>query len=66
MIAEDDPLVEIQTDKTTVEIPSPYAGTVLAIHVEEGDIAPVGAVLVEIGTPGEASAADGCPRSGAT
>ena len=27
-IAEDDPLVEIQTDKTTVEIPSPAAGTV--------------------------------------
>ena len=29
-IAEDDPLVEIQTDKTTVEIPSPAAGTVTA------------------------------------
>ena len=27
-LAEDDPLVEIQTDKTTVEIPSPAAGTV--------------------------------------
>ena len=53
-IGEDDPLVEIQTDKTTVEIPSPYAGTVLAIHVGEGEIAPVGTVLVEIGQPDEA------------
>jgi pyruvate/2-oxoglutarate dehydrogenase complex dihydrolipoamide acyltransferase (E2) component len=52
-IAEDDPLVEIQTDKATVEIPSPYAGTVLRILVAEGDVAPVGAVLVVIGAPGE-------------
>lgn len=52
-IAEDDPLVEIQTDKATVEIPSPYAGTVLKILVAEGEIAPVGAELVVIGEPGE-------------
>lgn len=52
-VAEDDPLVEIQTDKATVEIPSPYAGTVLRIFVAEGEIAPVGAVLVVIGEPGE-------------
>ena len=45
-IAEDDPLVEIQTDKATVEIPSPYAGTVLRILVAEGEVAPVGAALV--------------------
>jgi pyruvate dehydrogenase E2 component (dihydrolipoamide acetyltransferase) len=52
-IAEDDPLVEIQTDKATVEIPSPYAGTVLQILFAEGEIAPVGADLVVIGAPGE-------------
>lgn len=52
-IAEDDPLVEIQTDKATVEIPSPYAGTVLKIVVPEGELAPVGAVLVVIGQAGE-------------
>ena len=52
-IADDDPLVEIQTDKATVEIPSPYAGTVLALVVPEGEMAPVGAVLVVIGEPGE-------------
>jgi pyruvate dehydrogenase E2 component (dihydrolipoamide acetyltransferase) len=48
-IAEDAPLVEIQTDKTTVEIPSPAAGVVARILVAEGDIVPVGTVLVVIG-----------------
>ena len=59
-IAEDDPLVEIATDKTTVEIPSPAAGTVAKIFVGEGEIVPVGTVLVVIGgdqrpEPGTAS-----------
>ena len=48
-IEEDTPLVEIQTDKTTVEIPSPAAGTVARILVAEGDVVPVGTVLVVIG-----------------
>jgi pyruvate dehydrogenase E2 component (dihydrolipoamide acetyltransferase) len=48
-IAEDDPLVEIQTDKTTVEIPSPAGGKVAQILVEEGQVVPVGTVLVVIG-----------------
>jgi pyruvate dehydrogenase E2 component (dihydrolipoamide acetyltransferase) len=52
-IDEDQPLVEVQTDKTTVEIPSPRAGTVLKILVGEGDVAPVGAVIVVIGEAGE-------------
>ncbi len=58
-IAEDDPLVEIQTDKATVEIPSPYAGTVLRILVPEGEIAPVGTELVLIGEPGEETPSSG-------
>ena len=51
-VAEDDPLVEIQTDKTTVEIPSPAAGVVSRILVQEGDVVPVGTVLVVIGADG--------------
>ena len=51
-LAEDDPLVEIQTDKTTVEIPSPAAGTVARILVAEGEVVPVGTVLVVIGGDG--------------
>jgi pyruvate/2-oxoglutarate dehydrogenase complex dihydrolipoamide acyltransferase (E2) component len=58
-IAEDDPLVEIQTDKTTVEIPSPAAGTVTSILVAEGAVVPVGTVLVVIGGDGVATAAGG-------
>ena len=49
-IAEDDPLVEIQTDKATVEIPSPAAGVVSRILVAEGEVVPVGTVLVAIGS----------------
>ena len=56
-IAEDDPLVEIQTDKTTVEIPSPAAGKVARILVAEGDVVPVGTVLVVIGEDGAGSSA---------
>ena len=52
-VQEDQPLVEVQTDKTTVEIPSPRDGTVLKVLVGEGDVAPVGAVLVVIGEEGE-------------
>ncbi len=48
-IGEDDPLVEIQTDKTTVEIPSPAAGKVSRILVAEGETVAVGTVLVVIG-----------------
>src|SRR2546425_9343193 len=53
-IEEDAPLVEIQTDKTTVEVPSPAAGKVARILVAEGEVVPVGTVLVVIGDlPGE-------------
>jgi pyruvate dehydrogenase E2 component (dihydrolipoamide acetyltransferase) len=53
-VAEDDPLVEIATDKTTVEIPSPASGTVSRILVPEGDVVPVGTILVVIGGDGSA------------
>ena len=48
-VAEDDLLVEIQTDKATVEIPSPAAGVVSRILAEEGSVVPVGDLLVVIG-----------------
>jgi pyruvate dehydrogenase E2 component (dihydrolipoamide acetyltransferase) len=54
-IAEDDPLVEVQTDKTTVEIPSPAGGKVARILVAEGEVVPVGTVLVVIGEDGAAA-----------
>ena len=65
-LAEDDPLVEIATDKTTVEIPSPAAGTVTKILVGEGDVVPVGTVLVVIGGDGaEAPAPPEAPKPAA-
>jgi pyruvate dehydrogenase E2 component (dihydrolipoamide acetyltransferase) len=64
-IAEDAPLVEIATDKTTVEIPSPAGGVVSRILVEEGAVVPVGTVLVVIGGDGSepAPAAAEPPRA---
>ena len=63
-IAEDEPLVEIQTDKTTVEIPSPAAGKVARIMVAEGEVVPVGTVLVVIGEDGAAPHRARSVRSG--
>jgi pyruvate dehydrogenase E2 component (dihydrolipoamide acetyltransferase) len=62
-VTEDQPLVEIQTDKTTVEIPSPAAGKVAQILVEEGKVVPVGTILVVIGEDGAAPAVEEQPRA---
>jgi pyruvate/2-oxoglutarate dehydrogenase complex dihydrolipoamide acyltransferase (E2) component len=63
-VAEDDPLVEIQTDKTTVEIPSPAAGKVARILVQEGQVVPVGTVLVVIGANAEGLTPKGSDPAG--
>ena len=52
-VAENEPIVEIQTDKATVEIGSPVDGVVLRIVVREGELAAVGATLAVIGAAGE-------------
>ncbi|WP_163972070.1 dihydrolipoamide acetyltransferase family protein [Oceanobacillus halotolerans] len=54
-IKEDDSLLEIQNDKTVMELPSPVTGTVSKIFVEEGGVANVGDVIVEIETEGTGS-----------
>ena len=46
VIAEDAPLLEVETDKAQVEIPSPMAGRVERVHVQPGQTVKVGAVLV--------------------
>ena len=53
----------MQTDKTTVEIPSPAAGKVSRILVAEGEVVPVGTVLVVIGADGAAPADVEQPRA---
>lgn len=52
-IAEDGPLLDVMTDKATVDMTSPVEGTVTAIHGDVGSMAPVGAVLVELDVAGE-------------
>ncbi|MEN3356949.1 MAG: hypothetical protein V7637_931 [Mycobacteriales bacterium] len=52
-VGADQPLVEIETDKSIVDLPSPYAGTLLHHGAAAGQTLPVGAVLAVIGTPGE-------------
>ncbi|GCF94556.1 dihydrolipoamide acetyltransferase component of pyruvate dehydrogenase complex [Enterococcus florum] len=60
-IEEDDTLLEVQNDKSVEEIPSPVKGTIKTILVEEGTVANVGDVLVEIDAPGHNSAASSDP-----
>lgn len=53
-VSEDDSIVDIMTDKSTVTIPSPHSGVIVALHGEIGDMVAVGAVLVEFDSEGEA------------
>ena len=47
-VDSDEPLVELETDKVNVEVPSPLAGTLTSINVKEGDTVEVGALLGEV------------------
>ena len=60
-VAVNDPLVEIETAKSLVELPSPWAGTVVALLVAEGDLVPVGTPIVTIddGSAGDATVVSG-------
>lgn len=46
VVALNQPLVEVETAKATVEVPSPFAGTILRLHADEGETLKVGAPLV--------------------
>ena len=56
-VKEGDIILEVETDKAAVEIPSPYTGTVLEILVTPGDTVKVGQVLMTFSAPGEKPAA---------
>lgn len=53
-VAEEAPLVEVMTDKATVEITSPFAGTLVEQVHAEGAVVPVGEVIARFETTGEA------------
>jgi 2-oxoglutarate dehydrogenase complex dihydrolipoamide succinyltransferase (E2) component len=54
IVREDQPMVEVMTDKATVEIPAPRAGKILKLNAKEGETVKVGSVLVIIEELGEA------------
>jgi 2-oxoisovalerate dehydrogenase E2 component (dihydrolipoyl transacylase) len=54
VVDEDDPLADAMTDKATIELTSPVAGTVTGVAGEEGDTIAVGAVLVRFAVEGDA------------
>jgi len=56
-VAVDEPLLEVSTDKVDTEIPSPVAGTLLEIKVNEDETVEVGAELAVVGAAGSAPAA---------
>lgn len=47
-VTEDDSLCQIETDKALVEIPVPWSGTVVALHVEEGTLIAVGTAIADV------------------
>ena len=49
LVHKDDIIVEVMTDKVTVQIPSPFEGEVTKLYYKEGEIAKVGTSLLEIG-----------------
>ena len=64
-IACDQPVVELETDKATIEVPSSVAGVVKEIKVKRGDKVKVGAVVLTVDAPsGEAAAGSSAAPSG--
>ncbi len=59
-VAADEPIVEVETDKVAMEVPSPVAGVLVEIVVEEGEDVEIGALIAKVDTEGKAS---GTPAS---
>lgn len=64
-VAVNDPIVEIETAKSLVELPAPYAGVVARLLAGEGDLVAVGAPIMLIGAEGESDAAASAPAPSA-
>jgi pyruvate dehydrogenase E2 component (dihydrolipoamide acetyltransferase) len=57
VVKEHQSVVEVMTDKATVEVPAPASGTITKIHVKDGQTVPVGTVLFSLATAGAAKTA---------
>ncbi|HEY5334777.1 MAG TPA: biotin/lipoyl-containing protein, partial [Mycobacteriales bacterium] len=70
MVAEGDtitlnqPIVEVETAKAAVEVPSPYAGTVVKLHHAAGETVDVGTTIITVDTDAGAASGDGTPDRG--
>ena len=63
MIEKDEPLLEISTDKVDAEVPSPAAGTLLEIKVNEGETVEVGSVVALVGAEGGAAVSNSASQA---
>jgi pyruvate dehydrogenase complex dihydrolipoamide acetyltransferase long form len=64
-IEKDQGIIELETDKATVEVPSTHAGTVQQIHIQAGDTVPVGAVLITLDAEEAAEPSAAAPAAAA-
>ena len=62
-VSEDQPLVDVMTDKATVEITSPVAGKVQAVNGDPGAMAPVGSIIVVFEVEGAGNASGAAPSA---
>ena len=65
VVAEDQVIAEVMTEKAAVEVPSPVSGRIVALNGNPGDMVPVGAELIVFETSGGAEAADEAPAAAA-
>lgn len=63
-VAEEDPLIEIESDKATMEVPSPAAGVIKEIKVAEGDRVSEGTVIMVVDAAKDAAPAEEAPKGG--
>ena len=62
-VKADEPLFEVSTDKVDTEVPSPIAGTLVEIKVNEGEVVEVGGLIAVVGDAGSASGAPPVPAA---
>ena len=62
-VEEDQPVIELETDKAVIEVPSSASGIVQAIHVKEGESAAVGQLLLTLEGDAGQAASDHTPAT---
>src|SRR5205085_864841 len=65
VVRKDEPLLTVEMDKDTQEVPSPASGVLRRIVVQVGTTVPVRTLIAEIGEPGEVGAEPSAPQPGA-